>query len=78
MLLYMPGLAYKRRKRTKLADCEVAVGGALTYLSAALDDIEGANEGVRDTAGEDTSDHALAVVRHIVDVTHLSGGLRLI
>ena len=43
---------------------------ASTYLFTALDDIKWANESVRQTAGENASDHALAVVAHIVNVTH--------
>lgn len=38
-----------------------------TYLLSALNDIEGANEGVGDTAGEDTSNHAFLIVSHIMD-----------
>ena len=39
-----------------------------TYLHSALDNIERAHHGVSDTAGEDTSDHALLVVTDIVNV----------
>ena len=46
---------------------------SVTYLSTALDDIKGANGSVRDSAGKDTSDHALGIVARIVDVTHLGG-----
>lgn len=38
-----------------------------TYLLSALNDIEGANKGVGDTAGEDTSNHAFLVVSQIVN-----------
>ena len=39
-----------------------------TYLKAALDQIEGSNNRVRDTAREDTTHHTLAVVREVVNV----------
>mmetsp|Transcript_13057 Transcript_13057/g.22034 ORF Transcript_13057/g.22034 Transcript_13057/m.22034 type:complete len:302 (+) Transcript_13057:28-933(+) len=39
-----------------------------TGLHSALDDVEGADEGMGDSAGEDSSGHALLVVLHIVDV----------
>jgi len=39
-----------------------------TSLHSALDNIERANNGVSDTAGKDTTSHAFAVVREIVDV----------
>jgi len=40
-----------------------------TYLHSALDNIEWAHNGVGDTAGEDTSGHALLVVTEIVYVS---------
>ena len=43
-----------------------------TYLSTALDDIEGAHHGVGDSAGEDSTDHALGIVACIMNVTHFS------
>ena len=55
-------------------DALVDVGLNLKELSksrnlfAALDNIEGHDNSVRDSAGEDSADHALRVVRHIVNV----------
>ena len=49
-----------------------------TYLHAALDNIKGANSHVGETTGEDASDHALAVVARVVNVTHSRGGIRFI
>jgi len=43
---------------------------ASTYLFTALDDIKWANESVRQTTGKYASNHALAVVGYIVNVTH--------
>jgi hypothetical protein len=43
-----------------------------TYLLAALDNIKGADGSVGEAAGKDASNHALAVVAHIVDVAHFS------
>jgi hypothetical protein len=54
ILLYISGLAYKQ----SLAKREVRA----TYLFAALDNIKGANEGVRKTAGENTASHRFGVV----------------
>jgi hypothetical protein len=48
-------------------------GKAQTYLGSALDDIKGADGGVGQTAGEDTADHALGIVGHVMDVTHVAG-----
>ena len=42
-----------------------------TYLSTALDNIEGAHCHVSETAGKNSSDHALGIVAGIVDVAHL-------
>ena len=42
-----------------------------THLGSALDNIKWANYGVCKTAGEDATDHALGIVAHIMDVTHL-------
>ncbi len=39
-----------------------------TYLHSALDNIEWAHNCMCDSAGEDTSHHALLVIRHIVFV----------
>ena len=39
-----------------------------TYLEAAFDEIERANHGVSEAAGEDASHHAFTVVREIVSV----------
>ena len=74
MLLYMPGLAYTGEEKEQGLDSGVlVVVGWVTYLHAALDDIEGADSHVGQTAGKDTSDHAFAVVASVVDVTHLVG-----
>ena len=45
--------------------------GMKTYLSTALDDIKWAHSGVGKTAGEDTSNHALGIVGHVMNVTHI-------
>ena len=42
-----------------------------TYLSSALDDIKRADSGVGNTAGKDTSNHALGIVARVMNVTHL-------
>ncbi len=42
----------------------------VTYLLAALDNVEGANGGVGDTAGHNASHHALEVVAGVVNVSH--------
>ena len=44
----------------------------VTYLSAALHDVERADDCVRDSAGEDASYHALSIVGHVMLVTHIS------
>jgi len=41
---------------------------SVTYLHSALDNIERANNGVSDTAGKDTTSHAFAVVREVVNL----------
>ena len=41
-----------------------------TYLHSALDDIEWADSSVCDTAGEDSSEHALLVVFEVVNFAH--------
>ena len=41
-----------------------------TYLSAALHDVERADDSVRDSAGEDASYHALSIVGHVMLITH--------
>ena len=46
-------------------DANLAVS---TYLHSALNNIERADDGVGDTAGKDTSHHALLVVSEIVSV----------
>lgn len=61
MLLYMVGLAYRGEGRD--------VNTAKSYLLAAFDDIEGANDGVRETTGENTTNHALGVVGRIVFIS---------
>ena len=43
----------------------------VTYLSTALDNIEGADSHVGETTGENTSDHALSIVASVVYVTYL-------
>jgi hypothetical protein len=40
-----------------------------SYLLSALDNIEGAHDHVSKTARKDTTNHAFAVVAHIVNVT---------
>lgn len=58
--------------RGKLIDANIISLHSLeTYLSAALDNIKGANGGVRNTAGKNASNHALAIVASVVNVTHL-------
>jgi len=51
-----------------------AISNTLVHLGvglfAALDNIKGANEGVRKTAGKNTASHTLGVVGSIVNVTH--------
>ena len=42
-----------------------------TYLHSALDNIQRTHDGVGDTAGEDTSNHAFLVVTKVVYVRHL-------
>lgn len=39
------------------------------YLFAALDNIKGADRGVGETTGEDTTDHALGVVGCVVFIS---------
>ena len=41
------------------------------YLLAALDNIEGADGGVSNTAGKNATNHALAVVACVVNVGHI-------
>jgi len=51
------------------------IGDALVHsgvsLFTALDNIEGANSSVSETAGEDTASHAFHVVRSVVNVRHV-------
>jgi len=60
ILLYIVGLAYIKVRIRSIKK--------FTYLFAALDDIEGANCCVSETASENTSHHAFSVVVEVVDV----------
>ena len=44
----------------------------ITYLSAAFDNIKGTHNSVGKPAGENSSNHTLGVVAHVMDVTHIS------
>ena len=56
-LLYNPGLAYRTVLKATVA-----------YLHSALDNVEWADQGVGDSAGQDASHHAFGVVTEIVYV----------
>ncbi len=44
----------------------------ITYLSAAFDNIKGTHNSMGKPAGENSSNHTLGVVAHVMDVTHIS------
>ena len=65
------GSAYKHDKwLDDVKDTEMDRMGS--YLSAALHNIERADDCVRDSAGKDASYHALSIVGHVMLVTHIS------
>ena len=42
---------------------------SVSYLLSALDDIKGTHDHVSETARQDTTNHTLAIIAHIVNVT---------